>query len=98
MPKKTNKSFIFTTDEGATYSVDKVKPPAKERAEGLCDSPNSKRPKIIIDPELLPRREMAVTIEELTHAFFWEKTEKKVRKFSATLTKYLYSQGWRKVT
>ena len=27
----------------------------------------------------------------------FDKTEKKVRKFSATLTKYLYSQGWRKV-
>jgi hypothetical protein len=39
---------------------------------------------------------MSVTIEEFAHAFFWDKTEKNVRKFAATLTKYLYSQGWRK--
>jgi hypothetical protein len=97
MPKKIKKTFNFTTDEGARYSVDKVKPPARENAEGLCDDPSSKHPKIIIDPDLLPRREMAVTIEEFAHSFFWEKTEKKVRKFSAVLTKYLYSQGWRKV-
>ena len=91
------KGFKFKTDEGHEYSVNKVKPPAATRAEGLCDNPTSKYPKIVIDPTLLPRRELAVTIEEFAHAFFYEKTEKKVRKFSAVLTKYLYSQGWRKV-
>jgi hypothetical protein len=40
---------------------------------------------------------MSVTIEEFAHAFFWEKSEKKVRKFAAVLTKYLYNQGWRKI-
>ena len=91
------KGFKFKTDEGHEYSVNKVKPPAAARAEGLCDNPTLKSPKIVIDPTLLPRRELAVTIEEFAHAFFFEKTEKKVRKFSAVLTKYLYSQGWRKV-
>jgi hypothetical protein len=90
------KGFKSKTDEGYEYTVDKVKPNYKFAAEGLCDNPESKNPKIIIDPSLLPRRELAVTIEEFAHAFFFEKTEKKVRKFSATLTKYLYSQGWRK--
>lgn len=91
------KGFKFKTDEGYEYCVDKVKPPARFSAEGLCDNPTSKYPKIIIDPNLLPRRELSVTIEEFAHAFFFDKTEKKVRKFSAVLTKYLYSQGWRKV-
>lgn len=91
-----SKGFKFKTDEGHEYSVDKVKPHPRDNADGLCDNPICKNPKIIIDPELLPRRELAVTIEEFTHAFFFEKTEKKVRKFSAVLTKYLYSQGWRK--
>lgn len=91
-----SKGFKFKTDEGYEYTVDKVKPSYKFAAEGLCDNPESKNPKIVIDPYLLPRRELAVTIEEFAHAFFFEKTEKKVRKFSATLTKYLYSQGWRK--
>lgn len=92
-----SKCFKFKTDEGYEYSVEKVKPHPKFGAEGLCDNPTLKNPKIIIDPDLLPRREMAVTIEEFAHAFFFDKTEKKVRKFSAVLTKYLYSQGWRKV-
>lgn len=91
-----SKGFKFKTDEGYEYCVDKVKPHPKFNAQALCDNPTSKNPKIIIDPQLLPRRELAVTIEEFAHAFFFEKTEKKVRKFSAVLTKYLYSQGWRK--
>lgn len=90
------KGFKFKTDEGYEYCVDKVKVHPRYNASGLCDDPASEKPKIIIDPSLLPRRELAVTIEEFAHAFFFDKTEKKVRKFSAALTKYLYSQGWRK--
>lgn len=90
------KGFKFKTDEDQEYTVDKVKIPIKFKAEGLCDNPNSKYPKIMISPTLLPRRELSVTVEEFAHAFFFDKTEKKVRKFSAALTKYLYSQGWRK--
>ncbi len=96
MEKKTRKCFKFKTDLGVEYSVNKHKITAKINAEGVCNSPSSELPAIIIDPRLLPKRELAVTIEEFSHAFFWEKTEKTVRKFSAVLTKYLYSQGWRK--
>jgi hypothetical protein len=92
-----SKGFKFKTDEGFEYRVKKLKIPTKLKAEGLCDDPESKNPQILICSSLLPRREMAVSIEEIAHAFFWEKTEKKVRKFSSVLTKYLYSQGWRKV-
>ena len=92
-----SKGFKFKTDEGYEYSVDKVKIPNRFSAEGLCDNPTSDYPKILIEKDLLPRRELSVTIEEFAHAFFFDKTEKKVRKFSAVLTKYLYSQGWRKV-
>ena len=97
MSKKTSKSFKFKTDLGAEYSVNRNKINTKINAEGFCDSPDSKSPEIVIDPRLLPKREMSVTIEEFAHAFFWEKSEKKVRKFAAVLTKYLYSQGWRKI-
>lgn len=97
MPKKNTKSFKFKTDKGVEYSVDKIKIPAKSKAEGLCDSPESDFPKIVIEKALLPRREMSVSIEEFAHAFFWDKSEKNVRKFAAVLTKYLYSTGWRKV-
>jgi len=91
-----SKGFKFKTDEGYEYRVNKHKISSRDNASGLCDNPTLPKPQIIIDPELLPRRELAVTIEEFAHAFFFEKTEKKVRKFSAVLTKYLYSQGWRK--
>ena len=96
MPKKNIKSFNFKTDKGVEYHVNKIKIPAKDKAEGLCDSPDNEYPKILIEASLLPRREMSVTIEEFAHAFFWDKSEKNVRKFAAVLTKYLYANGWRK--
>jgi len=96
MPKKTTKNFKFKTDKGIEYSVSKIKIPAKDKAEGLCDSPDNEYPQIFIETSLLPRREMSVTIEEFAHAFFWDKSEKNVRKFAAVLTKYLYANGWRK--
>ena len=88
-----SKDFKFKTDEGYQYRVENSNLP--EHA-GLCYDPKSKNPLIIIDSTLLPRRELSVSIEEFAHAFFFEKTEKKVRKFSATLAKYLDSRGWRK--
>jgi len=96
MPKKTTKSFKFKTHKGVEYSVSKIKIPPRNRAEGLCDCPDNETPQIWIEASLLPRREMSVTIEEFAHAFFWDKSEKNVRKFAATLTKYLYANGWRK--
>jgi len=96
MPKKNIKSFSFKTDKGVEYSVNKIKIPARDKAEGLCDSPENEYPKILIEASLLPRREMSVSIEEFAHAFFWDKSEKNVRKFAAVLTKYLYANGWRK--
>ncbi len=96
MPKKNTKSFKFKTDKGIEYSVSKIKIPARDKAEGLCDCPSNESPQIFIESSLLPRREMAVTIEEFAHAFFWDKSEKNVRKFAAVLTKYLYANGWRK--
>lgn len=96
MPKKNTKSFKFKTDKGVEYSVSKIKIPSRDKAEGLCDSPENECPQIFIEESLLPRREMSVTIEEFAHAFFWDKSEKNVRKFSAVLTKYLYANGWRK--
>ena len=88
-----NKDFKFKTDEGYQYRVENS---VLSVNAGLCYDPTTKNPLIIIDSTLSPRRELSVSIEEFAHAFFFEKTEKKVRKFSATLAKYLYSRGWRK--
>jgi hypothetical protein len=49
----------------------------------------------MIRPDLLPRRKLSVTIEEVVHAFWFDKSETEVRKFSGTLSKILYQYGWR---
>lgn len=59
-------------------------------ADGLCYNPYEKNPRIIIDHRLLTRRRLNVIIEEITHGFFWDLPEYKVRKFSAQLGKVIY--------
>jgi hypothetical protein len=64
-------------------------------ADGLCDPPDYRGPKIHIAPDLTPKREMAVMIEEMMHAFFWQLSEKDVRRFCGTVTRILHKEGWR---
>lgn len=80
----------------AEYELIWRKPHKKYNADGLCWPPIWKDPKIMIDPCLSPRREISVLAEELAHAFFWDKTEAEVRKFSSVLSQCLYKRGWRK--
>ena len=79
----------FTNADGVEYELLWKKPHYKYNAEGLCCSPETDDPKILIDPTLKNRRKMSVLIEEITHAFFWEKSEREVRKFSSTLAKLI---------
>jgi hypothetical protein len=60
-------------------------------ASGYCYNPAGKTPKILIEKNLLPRRMLNVVIEEVTHAFFYDLPEYKVRKFSAQLGRVIYS-------
>jgi hypothetical protein len=60
-------------------------------ASGYCYNPDGKTPKILIEKNLLPRRMLNVIIEEVTHAFFYDLPEYKVRKFSAQLGRVIYS-------
>lgn len=59
-------------------------------ASGLCYDPHSTKALILIDKRLKNRRKLNVLIEEVTHAFFWDLPEYKVRKFSAQLGKLIY--------
>lgn len=59
-------------------------------ANGYCYNPSYKNARIVIDKNLLPRRKLNVIIEEITHSFFWNEPEYKVRKFSAQLGKIIY--------
>jgi hypothetical protein len=60
-------------------------------ADGWCYNPSLKNSRILIDKSLLTRRRLNVLIEEVTHAFFWDLPEYKVRKFSAQLGRVIYS-------
>lgn len=95
MPKKTPKSHKFQTADRVEYEFKFRKPHKKHNADGLCYSPKRKKPKIYVDPKLLPRKKMAVMVEEVFHAFFFDKTEKEARKFAATITRFIYLMGWR---
>lgn len=59
-------------------------------ADGYCYNPSLKNSRIEIGKHLLSRRKLNVLIEEVTHAFFWDLPEYKVRKFSAELGRVIY--------
>lgn len=64
-------------------------------ANGICFSPDSKNPKIIIDPKLKDKKKLKVLIEELFHAFVFQEKEKVARQFASTLAEMIILIGWR---
>lgn len=82
----------FKNFEGVEYTVNYVKPAPRYSAEGLCDNPKLPNPQIVVDPNLLPRRQLNVLIEEVFHAYFYELPEKKARKFASSLGKLVYNK------
>jgi hypothetical protein len=86
----------FKNFEGVEYNVNYNKPLSKYKASGLCYNPNSKRPSIIVDPNLKSRRQLNVLIEEVFHAHFFDLPEKKARKFAANLGKLIYNRFLKK--
>ena len=86
----------FTNNDKVKYTIIKRRPHKIYDADGLCDPPDYKNPKIHIAQDLPPRREMEVVLEEIMHAFFWDISEKEVRKFCSTATRILHQDGWRK--
>ena len=73
----------FKNSDGIEYELIWRKPHHTYNAAGLCYSPEHDNPKILVDPKLKKRRKMSTLIEEVTHAFFWDKPEREVRKFSS---------------
>ena len=70
-----------------------VKIPSQYNAEGLCHNPDTiKKPLIMVDNELKPRRQLNVLIEEVFHAYFFDLPEWKARKFAANLGKVIYNK------
>lgn len=64
--------------------------PNYQKADGWCYDPESDDPRIVIEKNLKTRRKLNVLIEEVTHAFYWDSPEYKVRKFAAELGKIIY--------
>ena len=88
-------NYTFTNNQGVKYKMLMKRPHYTYHADGLCDPPDYRGPKIHIAPDLSPKREMAVMIEEMMHAFFWQLSEKDVRRFCGTVTRILHKEGWR---
>jgi hypothetical protein len=91
------KPFVFRTYNGKVrYEVLLKKPPKTYKAVGLCFDPTEESPKIIVNPHQTERQLMNTIIHEFAHAFFWDSSEQNVTKFGNIVTRYLYSQGWKK--
>lgn len=86
----------FKNFEDIEYEIVYAKPKYKYPVDGLCDDPNSGKPQIVIDPDLLDRRKLNVLIEEVFHAHLYELPEKKARKFAANLGKLIYNEFLKK--
>ena len=86
----------FSNCEGVEYEIKWRKPHRSYNADGLCCNPQVKDPKILIDPTLRENRSLSVLIEEVTHAFFWDKSEETITKFGNTVTRCLSREGWKR--
>lgn len=82
----------FKNSDGIEYELVWKKPHHTYNADGLCYSPELDNPKILVDPKLKKRRKISTLIEEVTHAFFWDKPEREVRKFSSVLAGLISKQ------
>ena len=82
----------FKNSDGIEYELVWKKPHHTYKADGLCYSPEVDNPKILVDPSLKKRRKLSTLIEEVTHAFFWDKSEKEVGKFSSVLGSLISKQ------
>lgn len=83
------RAIKFKTPKGVEYELRLRSPLKKYQADGLCDDPKSKNPKIYIRPDLERKRMIEVVIHELAHACFWDKTERDITKFALLVTRIL---------
>ena len=96
MKKSIKKETKFKTTKGVEYKVLFKKPNKRwfDDADGYCQDPNSKNPKIVINPYLTDQSELNTIIHEIGHAFFWDKSEKEIAQFANTCSRILYERGF----
>ena len=97
---KKKKNFKFKNASGTKYEVVFRKPNKNaygEDCDGVCHSPAEAKPKIQINPHRTDQTQLNTTIHEFAHAFFWDKPEKEVKRFSDAVSRFLYNEKkWRK--
>ena len=102
MPKKKKKkqNFTFKNTQGVEYEIFFKKPNSKyyQDTDGYCHDPKEKDPKIYINPYLTKQSELNTIINEMAHAFFWDKPEKDIFAYANAVSRMLYThQNWRKI-
>lgn len=85
-------SYKFKNAEDVEYEIVWRKPHPTHKAIGLCQSPDTKNPKIYIDPDLSERMIINTLIHECAHSFFWGVPEKKINKFANNVAKMIYTK------
>ena len=84
----------FKNAENIEYQIVWRKPYTKKKNKyniiGLCDDPTAKKPKIWISPHLNDKQLCRVMIEEICHAYMFDKNEKTVRRFSSNLRRMIW--------
>ena len=93
--------ITFKNADGTEYQIMFKKPDKRTSpgADGLCDHPYSKRPRIRINPYRTPQTQLNTIVHEMAHAFFWDKSEIEITKFGNAVSRVLYNKlGWRSQT
>ena len=100
MMKKKKKNFKFKNADNVQYEVvfrKTNKNAYGEDCDGICHSPSLPNPKIQINPHRTEQTQLNTAIHEFAHAFFWDKPEKDIKKFSDSVSRFLFNEKkWRK--
>ena len=88
----------FKNGDGTQYKLLFKKPDKRvaAHADGWCESPYGKKPRILINPYRTPQTQLNSIVHEMAHAFFWDKSEIDITRFGNAVSRVLYNElGWR---
>ena len=88
----------FKNSDGVQYEMLFKKPDKRvaNEADGWCESPYRKEPRILINPYRTPQTQLNSIVHEMAHAFFWDKSEAEILRFGNAVSRVLYNRlGWR---
>lgn len=85
-----NKNLKFKTADNIDYEIKFRKPDSRtfRSCDGVCYGDG----RIYVNPYRKDQCIFNTIIHEVTHAYFWDKTETEVTKFANTLSRILYNE------